>query len=109
MYNRFDDKDKKPKAINPLVIIISAISVLLLLLGITFFSSRNFLNEEMIISEAVAKDIIHCYSVEGFYPENILYIEEQYGLGYDHDKFEIDYIYKGSNIMPEYNVKVKEK
>ena len=43
------------------------------------------------LQNAIDRDIIHCYAVEGFYPPSLSYMEEHYGLTYDKDLFFVDY------------------
>ncbi|MFT3984942.1 MAG: hypothetical protein QM697_13625 [Lachnospiraceae bacterium] len=70
------------------------------LYGISAVSGSSVSDEKEILLNAVNKDIVHCYAVEGIYPPSLSYIEENYGLTYDHDKYLIDYEAIGSNIMP---------
>ncbi len=56
------------------------------------------------LSDAVNKDIIHCYAVEGYYPPSLAYIEDHYGLIYDKDRYFIDYVPIGDNIMPSVTI-----
>lgn len=49
---------------------------------------------------AIKKAIVTCYAVEGFYPPNIQYIEENYGIIIDHDKYVVNYQTLGSNTIP---------
>lgn len=56
------------------------------------------------LERALSRDIVHCYALEGFYPPSLQYIEEHYGLVYDHDKFYIDYRPIGSNIHPDVTI-----
>ena len=77
------------------------------LYGIATVSSGTAEDERHILDEAIHKDIVHCYAVEGMYPPNLTYMEEHYGLTYDHDKFLVDYEPIASNIMP--NVTIIER
>ena len=77
------------------------------LYGIATVSSGTAEDERRILDEAIHKDIVHCYAVEGMYPPSLSYMEEHYGLTYDHDKFLVDYETIGSNIMP--NVSIIER
>lgn len=70
------------------------------LYGIAAVSSSSVNDEKRILNEAIKKDVVHCYAVEGMYPPSLSYIEENYGLHYDHDKYLVDYESIGSNIMP---------
>lgn len=56
---------------------------------------------------AIQKSIVSCYAVEGFYPPNLQYLENHYGITVDHSKFIVNYELAGSNIMP--SVKIIEK
>ena len=51
--------------------------------------------------EAVKKTAIHCFSIEGQYPQDVKYLEDNYGLKYNHDKYVIHYQLIGFNIMPD--------
>lgn len=58
------------------------------------------------LSRALNRDIVHCYAVEGYYPPSLDYIEEHYGLTYDHSRFKVDYQPIGSNIRPDVTILV---
>ena len=75
--------------------------------GISTISNSSVVNDKEILTEAIERDIVHCYCVEGMYPPNIKYMEKHYGLTYDKDKFIIDYEYIGANIKP--NVMIVQK
>ncbi len=74
------------------------------LFGISFISSTSSKDQTKILTDAVSKDIIHCYAVEGYYPPNLKYIEEHYGLTYDKERYFIDYVPIGDNIMPSVTI-----
>ncbi len=59
-------------------------------------------NEERIknVKQAVMNGAVLCYSVEGFYPENIDYLKENYGLNYDEKRFLVHYRYVSADICP---------
>ncbi|MCY1714664.1 hypothetical protein [Caproiciproducens galactitolivorans] len=60
-----------------------------------------------ITQSAIQKGIVSCYAVEGFYPPNIKYLEEHYGISIDHSKYIVHYETAGGNVMP--SVEVLEK
>ena len=41
-----------------------------------------------------------CYSIEGEYPPDIEYLESNYGVKINHDKYLVHYEYFGANIRP---------
>jgi len=60
------------------------------------------------LTSALNRDIMHCYAIEGYYPPSLKYIEEHYGLSYDHEVFFVDYQPIGNNIRPTVTIIVKE-
>jgi hypothetical protein len=50
--------------------------------------------------EAVVRAAVQCYSLEGRYPPDLDYLEENYGLTLDRDKYVYHYLTVGENIMP---------
>lgn len=64
-------------------------------------------NEEInfkALKDAIQKATVQCYALEGFYPPNIKYLEENYGIIVDSEKYIISYIVFASNIMPEIEI-----
>lgn len=100
--NRFQKPDLKKRivqSVNFSIIFFLAV-IGLFLYGISAVSSSPINDEKEILITAIKKDIVHCYAVEGMYPPSLSYIENNYGLIYDHDKYLVDYEAVGSNIMP---------
>lgn len=60
-----------------------------------------------ILSNAIKHSAVQCYAIEGFYPPNIEYLEQNYGLVVDHDKYVVSYSIFASNIMPTVDVYFK--
>lgn len=60
-----------------------------------------------ILSDAIKHSAVQCYAIEGFYPPNIDYLEQNYGLVVDHDKYVVSYSIFASNIMPDIEVYLK--
>lgn len=107
--NRFTQLDLKTRIlgrINYSLLIFGAI-IIFFIVAISRFSGNRAANQKEILTDALNRDIVHCYSIEGMYPPSLEYIEEHYGLSYDHERFIIDYESIGSNLMP--NVTVIER
>lgn len=88
------------------------IAIILLFISYLYFSiisAEKNTNEEKynILNDALSRSIVQCYAIEGFYPPNIEYLENNYGLVVDYDKYVISYSVFASNIMPEFDVFVK--
>ncbi|MDR1615553.1 MAG: hypothetical protein LBR98_00815 [Syntrophomonadaceae bacterium] len=56
------------------------------------------------IEKAIKKAAIQCYALEGSYPNQVNYLEDHYGISYDHDRYFVHYRYDGSNLLPEIRV-----
>ncbi len=103
---------KKNKSIADFGILISVV----LFLGIVmyFFTTLNNMSEGIdsqqkeALHNAIDNAVVSCYAVEGCYPESVEYLEEHYGLTFDHDKFHVEYSSFGANVRPAVNVVVLE-
>lgn len=60
-----------------------------------------------ILSDAIKRSAVQCYAIEGFYPPNIEYLEDNYGLVVNHDNYVVSYNIFASNIMPEIEIYLK--
>ena len=60
-----------------------------------------------ILSDAIIRSAVQCYAIEGFYPPDIGYLENNYGLLVDHNKYFVSYSVFASNIIPEVQVFLK--
>ncbi|MCR5301086.1 MAG: hypothetical protein K6E49_01450 [Lachnospiraceae bacterium] len=78
--------------------------IIAFLVGISFIASTSSRDQTRILTDAVNKDIIHCYAVEGYYPPSLKYIENHYGLTYDKERYIVDYVPIGDNIMPSVTI-----
>ena len=71
-------------------------------------SDESRKNENLrIIENGVRKAATECYAVEGFYPESIEYLKENYSLYIDEKICIVHYSPVSSNIMPDIRVLAK--
>jgi len=77
---------------------------LLFYLGIHSVSETTLLKQQQSLENAIRKSAVHCYAVEGTYPESLDYLKEHYGITYDETCFLVDYEIFGSNLMPDVQV-----
>lgn len=102
--NRFDDKAKEKKISIAGRIVVIAIIIGLFIVGSNYFLNSQYLDSESRISDAIYRDMIHCYSIEGYYPPSVEYMEEHFGLIYDKEKYYIEYSIIGDSIMPTFEI-----
>ncbi len=72
--------------------------------GVASVSDTTYAKQEESLHTAIERSVVQCYAVEGTYPPSLSYLEEHYGLIYDHDLFFIDYQIYGSNIFPDITI-----
>lgn len=78
--------------------------MVLLLFGIDHTAESTAVQDQQRQLEAVRKAAITCYSVEGFYPSDLEYLKEHYGVYIDEQRFQLHYEYSGSNLMPDIRI-----
>lgn len=71
--------------------------------------NKNYADEQeiILIEQSVKKAVVNCYALEGVYPQNLDYIEKNYGVSYNHDKYYVDYQIFAPNVFP--NIEVAPK
>ncbi len=102
-FNRPGLKKRITESMNFSVFFFVAV-IAIFLFGISFISSTSSRDQKQVLEDAVNKDTIHCYAVEGYYPPSLKYIEDHYGLTYDKERYIVDYVPVGDNIMPSITV-----
>jgi len=56
------------------------------------------------LQEGILRAAIHCYAIEGSYPENLAYITEHYGIHIDRTRYAVHYEIFASNLLPDITV-----
>lgn len=74
------------------------------LIGVSAVEDRSGAQAYEALEQAVRRGIVHCYTMEGSYPESLQYLKEHYGLTYDEDRFFVDYQALGSNLLPDVTI-----
>lgn len=90
-----------------IAVVLSA-AVIITAVFIVRSSDESRKNENLrIIENGVRKAATECYAVEGFYPESIEYLKENYSLYIDENICIVHYNPVSSNIMPDIRVLAK--
>lgn len=77
--------------------------------GITSVSAQTVQQQKKSLEEAIRRDMVTCYAMEGSYPESLDYLKEHYGLTYDETRYIVNYEVMGSNLMPDVTVLEKKR
>lgn len=96
--------DRKSKA--KLLYLVCPLLIVAFYLMISSVDKSTTAHQQESLENAINRNILHCYAVEGFYPPSLKYMEEHYGLSYDHDLFKVDYQPIASNIRPDVTILV---
>ena len=81
-------------------------AALLLLVGVFAVGALSFAGKagqkgEESLRRAVPRASVQCYAIEGRYPPSVEYLEENYGVRIDRDRYNVFYNGFASNVMPE--------
>ncbi len=106
--NRFRAENPKPVWGTALPVITFVLVFGFFFYAIIMLSERSAEQQIKSLETAVTRDVLHCFASEGEYPESMSYIEENYALSYDHNKFEIEYAPGGDGNLPYVKVSLKQ-
>jgi hypothetical protein len=56
------------------------------------------------LADAVRRSAVQCYALEGRFPDNLAYLENNYGLIIDHNNYLVYYEQMGGNLIPQIRV-----
>lgn len=56
------------------------------------------------LEEAIRRAAVTCYALEGFYPPDVAYLQQHYGLQVDEQSYTVHYELVASNWMPDITV-----
>lgn len=66
-------------------------------------------DRQELLEQTIRKYAVQCYALEGFYPQELDYLEDNYTLELNRNKYVYHYRFIGSNMMPEIFVFEREK
>lgn len=69
-------------------------------LGVNGTDKEVTAKEQINLEQALHKGVIRTYALTGRYPENLDEILSDYHISYDPEKFIVEYVPNGSNLLP---------
>ena len=103
MYLFSIEKEKKSiTSYTPIILLVMVLVAFSLFAG--NMTDSNSAREKEILQKAIDRSITQCYALEGVYPDNLEYLEQEYGLTYNKEHFFVDYQYIGSNLRPDITI-----
>ena len=76
----------------------------MLLFGVSSVTKETAQKEQESLQNAVIQSAVHCYSVEGAYPESLTYLKKHYVITWNEKKYKVSYEVIAKNIRPEVQV-----
>lgn len=104
--NRFHYEKKKHSILRAAVssVVVFAAGISALMYGLSSVSDSADTSQADSLKQAITRSAVHCYAMEGRYPESLDYLQEQYGIEWDETRYTVDYEIFGSNMMPSITV-----
>lgn len=103
--NRFQNAARSSGVYRRLLpILVFCAVILFFMAGLSSVSENTFRKEAEGLEDSIRKSAVHCYALEGYYPEDLHYLETNYGITYDHEKYVVYYEIIGENMMPDIRV-----
>lgn len=59
------------------------------------------------LHDALQRAAVLCYATEGFYPPNLAYIQDNYGVQIDRGRYIVGYDVFAPNVMPAITVRLR--
>ncbi|MEY8356327.1 hypothetical protein AALB39_23670 [Lachnospiraceae bacterium 54-53] len=83
--------------------------IVLFLSGTMSFSEKTEAKGAEALRDAIRRASVQCYAIEGRYPPDVEYLEENYGIQIDRKRYDVFYSGFASNFMPDITVNRKEE
>ena len=87
-----------------MVICLSALTLMLCSCAPSESESAQMAESAEAVKTAIMEKALQCYVIEGSYPSDIEYLEENYGLIVNHKDFTIVYTAVAENLPPQIKV-----
>lgn len=81
-----------------------ALIIIWLLISVENAEESSVKNRAEALKKSVMNGAALCYSIEGEYPRELEYLEENYGVNVNSDIYIVHYEYFGANVSPTVTV-----
>ena len=84
---------------------LAAVAILLAFLsGVSEVAAGHSQEERRQLEDILHRAAVACYSVEGFYPPDLNYLEQHYGIQINRNRYTVSYTPVAENLMPDITV-----
>ena len=114
MANRFQSKENRilhfsDGLFKVLSIFIFVAIACIFYLAVDATGRSSIVRQRESLENAISRDIVQCYSIEGRYPPSLEYLEQHYGLVYDKKTFFVDYMPIAANLYPDVTIILRDR
>lgn len=85
-------------------VLLIPLAILVFLLAMSYLERSTQQEALQRTRQAIVNAAVNCHAIEGFYPPNVEYLAENYGVQIDSSKFVVEYSVLGDNTLPCVNV-----
>ena len=78
--------------------------LLIMLYGFQSAAGNSAEEHLRLTEETLRRAVVSCYALEGRYPPDVAYLQEQYGLQLNDEKYIVHYEIFAENIMPDITI-----
>lgn len=82
--------------------------IIIFVSGVLVFSEKADARGAETLRQAIRRASVQCYAIEGRYPPNVEYLEDNYGIQLDRNRYDVFYSGFASNFMPDITVNPRE-
>lgn len=83
--------------------------MILFLFGVLTFSKSAGTKGAETLRNAIRRASVQCYAIEVRYPPSVEYLEDNYGIKIDRNRYDVFYSGFASNFMPDITVSLREQ
>jgi hypothetical protein len=83
------------------LMLFAAAMVTVTIIALAGISRQADENQVEFLQNAVRRSAVQCYALEGRFPDDIKYLEENYSLIVDRSRYNVYYEYMGGNLIPQ--------
>ncbi|MCL2366009.1 MAG: hypothetical protein FWC75_03055 [Oscillospiraceae bacterium] len=84
-----------------LPLLFTIVVIVMVVFGLRQTEEASRAESKRILEDSIRRAVVTAYAIEGRYPESIQYIEENFGVHIDWDRFVVHYDVFASNIFPD--------
>ena len=103
IFNKIKDFTRDAKGILFTVIILAAV-IIFFWSAVNGASQKADSSSAATLEKAIKRAAVQCYAIEGFYPSDVSYLENHYGIIIDSSRFTVEYRSFSSNNVPTIQV-----